>query len=104
MKGMICVLTVKRMLTAVLAVAGTLVFVNATQAAAVPAPCGYWETSESGGNYNHCGTSTILIRVDLAATGTADDYCRLAQPGNTWLGKAELVDNAYYISSGICPV
>ena len=94
-------LAMKRMLTAALAVAGTLVFAGPAQAAN---PCGYWETSASGANYNHCGTTTILIRVDLSATGTADDYCRLAQPGNTWLGKAELVDNAYYISSGICPL
>ncbi|MBP2326931.1 hypothetical protein JOF56_007316 [Kibdelosporangium banguiense] len=96
-------LTVKRLLTAVVAVAGTLVFASPAQAA-VPIPCGYWETSASGANYNHCGSTTILIRVDLSGAGPENDYCRLAYPGNVWLGKAELVDNAYYISSGVCPL
>jgi len=96
-------LNVKKMLTAAVAVAGTLVFFSPAQASAAT-PCGYWETSASGGNYNHCGSTNILIRVDLAGWGEENDYCRLAYPGNVWLGKAELVDNAYYISSGVCPV
>jgi hypothetical protein len=45
-----------------------------------------------------------MIRVDGAAGGVADDYCRYVEKGTTWLGLMSHVDNAYYISSGVCPL
>jgi hypothetical protein len=54
--------------------------------------------------YNHCGTTNILIRIDVYGGGTENDYCALVNPGDTPLGAVGQIENAYYISSGRCPV
>ncbi|RSM86245.1 hypothetical protein DMH04_13800 [Kibdelosporangium aridum] len=59
------ILSVRKMLTAAAAVAGTLAFVAPAQAATA-APervCGFWEDHQYA-FYNHCGDSRILIRIN----------------------------------------
>jgi hypothetical protein len=87
----------------------TLGLVSVAQAApsapgAPAAVCGFWKNAQ-GAYYEHCNSpKVILIRVDRSGGGTENDYCRTVSARRTPLGTAASVDNAYFISSGICPV
>ncbi|GAA3108213.1 DUF6355 family natural product biosynthesis protein [Streptosporangium carneum] len=68
------------------------------------AVCGFWENAISA-YYEHCNAPRrILIRVDYSGGGEENDRCRLVSARRTYLGSDDEIDNAYYISSGICPV
>ncbi|TDP97761.1 hypothetical protein EV186_103727 [Labedaea rhizosphaerae] len=98
----------RRMLTVtasvVVAVAG---FVGTAQAGpASPSSvqtCGFYVSSATAW-YNHCGTTNVLVRVDVAGGGSGNDYCAIVHPGLNPLGASGQILNAYYLSTGRCNI
>ena len=65
--------------------------------------CGFYVSSATAW-YNHCGTTNVLVRVDVAGGGTGNDYCAIVHPGLNALGASGQILNAYYLSSGRCNI
>lgn len=70
-----------------------------TDETAVAAPCGFYETASSA-YYQHCGSTTVEIRVDYWE-GSSGYEC-VGPWSTTYLGRAEDVDYAVYQHVG-CP-
>ncbi|MDF5751722.1 DUF6355 family natural product biosynthesis protein [Spongiactinospora sp. TRM90649] len=55
--------------------------------------CGYYE--EGGESYyNHCGTTSVVIRVERWLGLPGSDWC--VAPGTTWLGHSFEIKDAWY--------
>lgn len=84
--------------------AGTAQAAPANQAAL---PCGfthwYWGTATLVQGYNHCGSTTVRIHVDVKGSGAANDYNLCVGPGPTALSFSADIQNAYYIGGAGCP-
>lgn len=64
------------------------------------APCGYY-TEGTRAFYNHCGFTTVTIRVDYKWPKSDQDLC--VRPGITGLiGGTEWINSAYYIGGVNC--
>lgn len=74
--------------------------------AAVSDDCGFtywWIKSTYVQGYNHCGSTTVRIHVDVRGGGTGNDYNLCVGPGKTALSYSADVLNAYYIGGAGCP-
>ncbi|GAA3994381.1 hypothetical protein GCM10022247_12600 [Allokutzneria multivorans] len=67
-------------------------------ASATPAPqdpdCGYVADEDGSAYYHHCGSGKVLVHIDYK-TWNDVDWCLL--PGWTPLGRASIVQNAWYM-------
>ena len=69
-------------------------------------PCGFFRYSVNESQfagYNHCGTTTVRVHVDVRGGGSANDYNLCVSPGRTQLpGAGPNYLNAYYIGGAGC--
>lgn len=79
----------------VLAAAG---FAGVSGTANAAEPCGYYQTP-SYTYYNHCGKTTIQIKIDLKWT---HDKTICVRPGTTGLGSPSQVRFASYVGGAGC--
>ncbi|MFD7866350.1 DUF6355 family natural product biosynthesis protein [Streptomyces sp. NPDC059783] len=69
-------------------------------------PCGFFRYSVRESQfaaYNHCGTTTVRLHVDVQGGGSGNDYHLCVSPGRTQLpGAGPNYLNAYYIGGAGC--
>ncbi|MFE2499948.1 DUF6355 family natural product biosynthesis protein [Streptomyces scopuliridis] len=69
-------------------------------------PCGFFRYSVRESQfaaYNHCGTTTVRVHVDVRGGGSTNDYHLCVSPGRTQLpGAGPNYLNAYYIGGAGC--
>ncbi|MET7504537.1 DUF6355 family natural product biosynthesis protein [Streptomyces microflavus] len=81
---------------------------GATQTAtSASVQCGFYRykirESQFAG-YNHCGSTTVRVHVDVAGGGSGNDYHLCVSPGaKDFPGAGPNYLNAYYIGGAGCP-
>lgn len=83
---------------AALALAGMTVIGSPASASPEAEPCGFYSTPTYT-YYNHCGTTTIKIKLDLIRTS---DKTICVRPGTTGLGSPSHVRFASYVGGAGC--
>ncbi|MWA02934.1 hypothetical protein F8568_021650 [Actinomadura sp. LD22] len=84
---------------------GTQVRQAGADAFAAP-PCGFFRYNVRASEfaaYNHCGSTTVRIHVDVRGGGSTNDYHLCVSPGRTQFpGAGPNYLNAYYIGGAGC--
>jgi hypothetical protein len=91
--------------TAAVAAAATLGMGTAPASAApapapatAAAPCGWHTSWTADAWYNHCGSGSVVIYVDLLSVGgSSEGYETCVGPGDHWLGSWPGVQGAWYV-------